>query len=52
MDVWIKHQRLWALAMDKAGQTVPKWTKAFWKKAAEVYQELGGKLEEPQEEME
>jgi len=43
-SVWINSQPLWAVAQKRVAQEIPKWTLAFWRKVAEVYQELGGKL--------
>lgn len=52
MDVWVKHPKLWAAAMDKAASDVPRYTKAFWRKVASLYEGLGGKYEETEVETE
>jgi hypothetical protein len=44
--LWIKNQALWAAAMTRAAQELPRWTAAFWRLTKEVYQRAGGTLVE------
>lgn len=41
-EVWVKHPRAWAAAMDLAAKEYPRWTKAFWRKVGEIYDRVGG----------
>lgn len=50
-QAWVKQPNLWALAADRAAKDEPRWTKAFWRLALEIYTKLGGKLEEAEEEV-
>jgi len=42
---WIRQPGLWSKAMEKANESVPKWTKAFWRKTREIYESYGGNFE-------
>jgi len=45
-NVWIMQPTLWALAQDRAARALPRWTKAWWRKALEIYLDRGGKVQE------
>lgn len=52
MNAWVKHPKLWAAAMDKAANDLPRFTKAFWRRVSTFYQDLGGSYEEIESELE
>lgn len=50
MDVaWIIQPLIWEHAADRAARELPKWTKAWWRRATEKYIELGGRFFEGDE---
>jgi len=44
--------QLWALAQDRAARDLPRWTKAWWRKAFEIYLDRGGRVQEDEVENE
>jgi len=40
--VWIMQVTLWALAQDRAARELPRWTRAWWRKALQIYLDRWG----------
>jgi len=49
--VWIMQHKLWALAQDRAANELPRWTRAWWRKALEIYTNRGGRVQEDESEV-
>jgi len=50
-NVWIMQSTLWAMSQDRAARELPRWTKAWWRKALEIYLGRGGKVQEDESEV-
>jgi len=40
---------MWEHAMKAAQGYYPEWTQGFWRKTREIYEKMGGELEETEE---
>lgn len=47
--LWIRTPSIWEAVGKRAAKVYPKWTKAWWREVAKLYEAAGGRYEEPED---